>query len=157
MRLPVRGVYELKHFLSCSRTTYGPKNPFSDSSSKVIKEVFDRSKKFSFSVILGRAKVGRDDFPIIISIGKTHGKPWFLDSILTLRRPKIMENENFSNRLKNPFSTRVIIRFFQPYIHLNPIYTPKIAQNPIYTLYTPQKFSRLRRDLKHYKIIKQCF
>ena len=56
-------------------------------------------------MILGRLKVGKDDFPIIISIDKVHGKPWFLASILTLRRPKITKNENFQNRSKNPFST----------------------------------------------------
>ena len=46
------GVYELKQFLSCSRTTYGPKNSFSGSSSKVLKGVFDRFEKIFFSVIL---------------------------------------------------------------------------------------------------------
>ena len=87
------------------RMTYGPKNPFSGSSSKVLKGFFDRFEKFSFSVILGRLKVEIDDFPIINSIGKTHGKPCFLASILTMRRPKITGNENFPNRSKNPFNT----------------------------------------------------
>ena len=105
LRLPVRGVYELKQLPNRSRSTCGPKNPFSGSSSKVLKGFFDRFEKFSFSVILGRLKVEIDDFPIINSIGKTHGKPCFLASILTLRRPKITKNENFQNRSKKSFNT----------------------------------------------------
>ena len=60
-------------------------------------------------------------------------------------------------QIRRWMGNRVLFGISGPYIHPNPIYTPKIAQNPIYTLYTPQKFSRLRRDLKHNKIIKQCF
>ena len=71
----------------------------------IIKEVFDRFEKFSFSVILGRPKVGIEsknhDFLCVFSIEFIMGK----SSIPTLRRPKITKNENFYNRSKTPFST----------------------------------------------------
>ena len=53
----------------------------------------------------GRPKVGIEsknhDFLGVFSIEFIMGK----SSIPTLRRPKITENEKFSNRSKNPFST----------------------------------------------------
>ena len=64
--------------------------------------IFDRLEKFSFFAKLGRLKVRGDDFSIVISIGKTHGKSWFLESILTLKRPNFAKNENFYNREKIP-------------------------------------------------------
>ena len=98
-------MYWLKQFTNRSRTTYGPKNPFSGSSSKVLKGFFDRFEKFSFSMILGRLKVKIESknhgfpcvFPIEIIMGKS--------SLPTLARPKITENGNFLDRSKTSFIT----------------------------------------------------